>query len=216
MTQTAESSGSIPAPRRTTKAAGLRQAITRKRALTEAEAREEILRQFESRRSYWFSVIGRKLPNRYVEDVYGRVGVRIAEDFIKHDASTIKDIGGYIATACIRCAVDQLRRHKTEAEALKNGKTQMSMGHPEVFTDHDSVVAREGYLRVREVMADVLTDRQHLIYVLRHVKELNSPEIGDALGISAALARKELSAAQKALDREEVKQRLRSVLSEER
>lgn len=89
-------------------------------------------------------------------------------------------------------------------------------GHPQAVNDHDNVVARERYLIVRNVMAEVLTERQHLIYVLRHVKELNSPEIGAALDISAVLARKELSAAQKALDRKEVKQRLRSLLHEER
>ncbi|GHB28883.1 hypothetical protein GCM10010306_021610 [Streptomyces umbrinus] len=217
MTQSVKSSGSIPAQRRTPSTfASLRQTITRKRELTEAMAQEEILGRLDSRRAHWYRVIGRKLPERYVEDVYGQVCLQIAEDFEKHDASTVKDVDGYIAKVCIRCASDKLRRHTTEAKALQNGKAQTAMGHPQAVNDHDNVVARERYLIVRNVMAEVLTERQHLIYVLRHVKDLNSPEIGAALDISAVLARKELSAAQKALDRKEVKQRLRSLLHEER
>ncbi|MEU9271598.1 sigma-70 family RNA polymerase sigma factor [Streptomyces sp. NPDC048251] len=222
MTQTVGSSGSIPAPRRRAdKTGSLRQLFTSKRktTLTREEAETEILSLFKSRRPYWYSVIGRKLPDLYVEDVFGQVGVRIAADFKKYDASTVKHFNAYIAKTCIRCAVDQLRRHRTEAEALKNGTTQHCMGLPETATDPDLtdlMAAQEGYLRVRVVMDDVLTDRQHTIYVLRHVMELNSRDIGEALDIKAPLVRKDLQAAQKILGSDEVRQRLRDVLGEGR
>ncbi|MFE9240517.1 RNA polymerase sigma factor [Streptomyces sp. NPDC007007] len=151
------------------------------------------------------------MPDRYVEDVYGQASVRISERLEKIDPLSIKDIDGYIARTCINCAIDQLRRSGREADMLVR-----LAALPEDVNDHDEVVASERYLIVREVIAEVLTGRQHLAYVLRHVKELNAKEIGEVLGISHALARKELSAAQQALDKGEVKGRLRALVQEER
>ncbi|UXY24885.1 hypothetical protein N8I84_41290 (plasmid) [Streptomyces cynarae] len=209
MTQSVESSGSFPARR--SKIPSLRQAITRKREQTRDEAKAEVLRRLHDRRAHWYGVIRKKAPEHFVEDLYGQASVRITAFIEKNDPRTIKDIDGYIARTCINCAIDQLRRSKAEAEAL------VRHGAPaETVHDDDAVVASERYLLVRKVMAEVLTERQHMAYVLRHVTKLNSPEIGELLGISHALARKELSAAQKALDKEEVKQRLRDLLHEQR
>ncbi|MEV5049347.1 sigma-70 family RNA polymerase sigma factor [Streptomyces griseoincarnatus] len=186
------------------------QAVTRKRAQTEEEARVAITARLNDRRAYWYAVIRRRLPERYADDVYGQASLRIAEWLEKYDPRDIDDVDGFIARTCINCAIDELRRLMREAAALV--KVDVT---PEAITD-DQVAASHGYLLVREVMADHLTERQHLVYVLRHVKELNGREIADTLGISHSLARKELSAAQKALDKEEVKERLRKILHAER
>ncbi len=205
---TVESSGPLPAPRRSK--LKVLQAIARKREQTQDEARTEVLRRLGDRRAYWHAVIRQRVPGRYVEDVYGQVTVRISAYIAKTDPRTIKDIDAYIATTCVNCAIDQLRRSKSEAAVL------IKVGiPPEGVSDTDEVVESEGYLLIRKVMAELLTNRQHLVYVLRHVKELNSREIGEALGIKPTLARKELEAAQKALAKEEVKRRLRSLLHEQ-
>ncbi|MEU3522068.1 sigma-70 family RNA polymerase sigma factor [Streptomyces sp. NPDC006654] len=208
MTQSVESSGSFPARRRMIP--GLHQIISRKREQTWDEAKAEILRRLHERRPHWYSVIRAKLPEHHVEDVYGQASVRITEFVEENDPRSIKDFDGYIARICINCAIDQLRRSDAEAKAL------VKHGVPPEGMDDDVVADSDGYLFVRKVMAEVLTERQHRAYVLRHVMKLNSPEIGEVLGISHALARKELSKAQKALDREEVKVRLRSLRAERR
>lgn len=210
MTQSVESSGSFPTRRRG-RIPSLRQAITHNRDQTAAEAKAKMLQRLTDRQTYWYAAIRRQVPERYVDDAYGNACVRITEYVAKHDPRTLRNVDAYIAKICINCAIDQLRRTKAEA------KTLVKLGTlPETLVDEDTVVTSERYLLVREVLASVLTERQHIAYVLRHVFHLNSLEIGEQLEISHALARKELSAAQKALDKEEVRHRLRSLLQDPR
>ena len=210
VTQSVESSGSFPARRRGA-IPDPRQALTLNREQTEADPAAEVLKRLADHRAYWYAVIRSKVPELYVEDAYGEACVRITENVAKHDPRRIVNIDAYIRRTCINCAIDQLRRKTAEAETL------VKLGSmPETLVDDDAVIASERYLIVREVLADVLTERQHISYVLRHVFKLTSREIGERLEISHALARKDLSAAQKALDKEEVRHRLRTLLHDAR
>ncbi|MFC8389894.1 RNA polymerase sigma factor [Streptomyces sp. NPDC057238] len=207
---TVESSGSIPAPRRRRKIPGL-MSFARKREWTAAEAREEILRRLDTRRAHWHGTLRQKLPERYVEDTFGQVCVKITEYVGRVDARTIKDFDGYIATACRNAAVDCLRSAASEAKALVR-----LAALPETVVDHDEVVATERQVILLRFLTEVLTERQRVVYVLTHVNDFAGKDVAKALGISHDLVRKELSVAQKAveaaLDDEEVRQRLQGLL----
>ncbi|MGW7256755.1 RNA polymerase sigma factor [Streptomyces sp. NPDC054834] len=209
-------SGSIPAPRRR-KFPGLCQALAGKRERTEAEAKAEILHRLHTGSRQWYAILRWKLPERYVEDVFGQVTVDLAERLEKIDARTIVNVDAYIWRVCRNAATDQLRRAAAEAVALVR-----LAALPQPAVDHsDEVLADERKMITLGFLSEVLTERQAVAYTLRYYDGgLSGPEIAEALGISHASVRKDLSVAQKAVEEAlndpEVNQRLRSLLEDGR
>jgi RNA polymerase sigma factor (sigma-70 family) len=208
VTESAASSGPRRQKREISK---LFQGRLRKSEMTEEEAKEKakekILNLLQERRSYWLALVRRFVPDHYAEDVLQIGSMEIFTSLQRMDARDINVPEAWITTLLLRRAIDAVRRGEAEARALQKQGLP-----PESWRDPDVVDATAGYLLIREVMADVLTDRQHEIYILRHVGKFNSPEIAKALGIKAALVRKELSKAQAILGTAEVRKRLRERL----
>jgi RNA polymerase sigma factor (sigma-70 family) len=209
---TVESSGSVPAPRRR-KFPGLPQVLTGKREQTEAEAKSEVLRHLNERQAYWYSILRKNLPERYVEDSYGQLCVNVTERLEVMDARDIVNVKAYIARVCVNVATDQLRRNAAEAAALVKVAT---LSPDDRVDDPDNLIASERQMILLGFLAEVLTERQSTIYVLRHVTKLNGPEIALAMNISHDSVRTELKVAQRAVDQAlddpEVNKHLRGLL----
>ncbi|MER5524852.1 sigma-70 family RNA polymerase sigma factor [Streptomyces sp. NPDC002677] len=209
---TVESSGSVPAPGRR-KFPGLRQALVGKRERTEAEAKAEVLHHLAKYRTYWYKILRKNLPERYVDDAYGQLCVKVTERMEAMDARAITNIKAYIARVCANVATDQLRRNATEAGALVKFA---ALSPEDRVDDPDNLIASERQIVLLGFLIEVLTERQSTAYALRHLMELKGPEIAVALDISYSLVRKELGAAQEAVDRAlddpEVNKRLRGLL----
>ncbi|MER6736489.1 RNA polymerase sigma factor [Streptomyces puniciscabiei] len=207
MTDSAASSGPFRRKREVPK---LFQGRVARSEITQEEVSDAILQLLDSRRSYWLAIIRRFVPDRYAEDVLQQGSIKIYQSLERTDARDIRDPNGWIARVCINCALDERRRMDTEAKALRRHGLE-----PETWHDPEVVEAAAGYLAIREVMDEVLTERQHEIYVLRHVAKFNSPEIAAMLEIKSTSVRKDLSLAQKILNKPEVRERLRSRLHDE-
>ncbi|MFI1293699.1 RNA polymerase sigma factor [Streptomyces sp. NPDC020792] len=183
-------------------------AFKRKSELTKAEAKEAILQYFVDHTSKWYGCLRSRLPERYVEDCFGKVQLDLTEQLEKIDARTIKVPAAYIWTMCCNVATDQLRKAGSEAKALVR---LAALPQPSVV-EHD-YLADETRAPLLGFLTEVLTERQAAAYLLRHDDGFSGQEVAAALEIKYALARKELSIAQKAidaaLDDPEVNQRLR-------
>ncbi len=180
------------------------------RGTTEEEAKErakeEIMNLLIKHRSHWLALTQRFVRGHQAED-FLHTGVEHIIANLPEDPRTIKNPRGWIATVLTRRALDELRRMDAEARALEKHGVM-----PEAWTDPDVAEAAEGYLQVRDVLYDVLPDRQHHVYVLYHVGKYSGADIAEMLGIKATSVRKDLSKAQAVLNTAEVRERLRDRL----
>lgn len=180
----------------------------KKRAMTAEEAKEAVMELLVTHRSHWLALTRRIVSYHHGEDVL-QIGIEQIVKTLPTYPKVITNPSGFIATILSRRAVDELRRIHAEARALeKHGAV------PEKWTDPDVVEATEGYLRVRAVLSEVLPERPHEAYVLRHVGKFENAEIAEMLGIKVTSVRKDLSLAQAALKDEKVRQRLREHLQD--
>ncbi|MFD9114835.1 RNA polymerase sigma factor [Streptomyces bottropensis] len=172
------------------------------------KAKEEIMNLLIKHRSHWLALTRRFVRGHQAEDVL-QIGIEHIIKILPEVPHTIKNPGAWITTVLTRRALDELRRADTEARALEKHGVM-----PETWSDPDVIEAAEGYLQVRDVLSDVLPDRQHHVYVLVNVGKYSGDEIAKMLGIKATSVRKDLQKARAVLETTEVRERLRKRLQD--
>ncbi|WP_433512716.1 RNA polymerase sigma factor [Nonomuraea sp. CA-143628] len=161
---------------------------------------EEILEDLERQSSTYKNIILTRIDKRYVDDVWGEARVKMAAHL--RAGNVVDNPAAYMTRVCINCANDELNKIKKRAEKLLGDDFSVLQLDP--LQDDESSL---GYRAVKDILDDVLAERDHTAYVLRHVFHLNGKEIARAMGWSHVSVRQALCRAQKILDDPEVQRR---------
>lgn len=103
-------------------------------------------------------------------------------------------------------AIDALRARRSRNRTEEESFHVVRGGRAESEAEGPAVLAREEVRRVFEACADVLSEKQRLVFVLREMEERESSEIAAVLSCSESTVRNHLFQARKLL-REEIRRR---------
>lgn len=169
-------------------------------ARTEApESAEDKILWLQERAGHFRRIIYGCIAERYVADVWQTALLAMTEHLKR--GNQVENLSAYMATVCRNCARDELERIRRRAELL--------IDDTEVLQDRGVLLDDSGldYEEVKKVLEEVLTPLEHKVYVLRHVYDLPSRQIGALLGSSAASVRQTIRRAHRKVNTPEVKAR---------